>query len=81
MRSPRKRKKYCGASEVTASAADFLRGARTKMRGSSAKVFESFLKKPLTIVPRSLTNAIVSCIISTLLNRYCGLKGGILDAR
>jgi hypothetical protein len=60
---------------------NFLRIARAKMSGSSAKVFESFLKKPLTSVPRSSTNAIVSCIVSTLLNRYCGLKGGILDAR
>jgi hypothetical protein len=60
---------------------NILRVARAKMRGSSAKVFESFLKKPLTTVPRSSTNAFVSCIISTLQNRYCGLKGGILDAR
>ena len=55
--------------------------ARERMSQFSAKVFESFLKKPLTTVPRSSTNANVSCIISTLLNRYCGLKGGILDAR
>jgi hypothetical protein len=66
---------------VTAPQRKTLLMARERMSQFSAKVFESFLKKPLTTVPRSSTNANVSCIISTLLNRYCGLKGGILDAR
>jgi len=48
------------------------------MRG---KVFEKISKKPLTIMRIGSTNTLVSCKLSTLQTRHCGLKGGILDAR
>jgi hypothetical protein len=48
------------------------------MRG---KIFEKISKKPLTITRIGSTNTLVSCKLSTLQTRHCGLKGGILDAR
>jgi hypothetical protein len=55
-----------------------MRASRRKFGG---KFFEKISKKPLTVSRNRLTNANVSCNNSTLLDRYCGLKGGILDAR
>jgi len=55
-----------------------IRGQRVK---TAEKFFEFFSKKPLTVMRIGSTNTLVSCQQCNLQTRYCGLKGGILDAR
>jgi hypothetical protein len=78
MTSLHKRTKF---SVVDRDARIIARAKTRNARKRTGNFFEKNSKKPLTIMRDGSTNTLVSCKLSTLQTRHCGLKGGILDAR